>query len=278
MFSYLWLLLKRFVVLVPGIAVAYLSTLTLVPYFNHRVPLALAVFISYVIAAYAIIPFVWRMLRALFPIQHLPLYCVTPDGFASDPLNIGLVGSRKQLIKTMAIAGWHQVKPTTPRTIVTMIFAILFKRSYPGTPISNLYLFGRKQDIGFEIQLAEEGRGHRHHIRFWATTLNDIQDVDNAKIKSRSRKEQNIADRLLWAGAASRDIGITLAKGNFQLTHAVAPNTNRERSLIVRQLESKGLAEEVTTIRLYHAYRLPNFAWSRYLQTDGKMTIMRLKK
>lgn len=276
MFSYLWLFVKRLAVLLPGIAVAYLASRTLIPYFNNRIPLALAIFISYVLVAYLIIPFVWRLLRALFPAEHLQLYCVTPDGFASDPLNIGIIGSRQDLIGAMEHAGWHVVRPTTPRTILRMIFAIIMKRPYPGTPISNLYLFGRKQDISFEIQLTEKGRGHRHHVRFWSTTLNEIQEND-ASVKQRTRSEQRIAYMQLWAGAASRDIGITFAKGTLQLTHAVASNTNGERALIVRQLETKKLAETVATIRLYHPYRLPNFAWSRYLQTDGKMTIMRLR-
>lgn len=277
MFSYLWLLFKRFAVLIPGIVVAYFSTLTLVPYFHHRLPLAAAVFVTYVLVAYLIIPFVWRALRIFFPAQHLPLYCVTPDGYASDPLNIGLVGSRKQLIAAMEAAGWHQALPTTPKTIVTMVAAIVFKRTYHGTPMSNLYLFGRKQDIGFELQLADEGRGHRHHVRFWATTLHDIQEAETAKVKGRSRKEQEIAERLLWAGAASRDIGVTLAKGTFQLTHAVSPNTNGERSLIVNQLEERELGKTVSIIRLYKPYRLPNFAWSRSLRSDGKMAILRLR-
>lgn len=278
MFSYLWLLAKRIAVLIPGIAVAYVLALTLVPYFHHQLPLALAIFLSYVLAAYVIIPFVWRTLRLFFPAQHLPMYSVTPDGFASDPLNIGLIGSRKQLVTAMEAAGWHVIQPTTPRTIARMIWAITFKRSFPGTPISNLYLFGRKQDISFEIELLEEGRGHRHHVRFWATTLHDIQNTGNARAKSAGRAEQDLADHLMWAGAASRDAGLTFAKGNFQLTHAVASNTNGERALIVRHLESNKLAEAVATIHLYHPYRLPNFAWSRYLQTDGKMMILRLRK
>ncbi len=277
MFSYLWLLLKRFATLIPGIIVAYISARAIVPYFNHLLPVVLAVFITYVLAAYALIPAVWRLLRILIPTKHMPLYAITPDGFASDPLNIGLVGSRKQLIAAMEAAGWHIAKPTTPHTIIQTIVSIMLRRSFNGMPLSNLYLFGRKQDIGFESELLEDGRGHRHHVRFWATTLRDIQDIDTAEITVLSHKEQVLADRLLWAGAASRDIGITFAKGNLQLTHAVAANTNRERELIVHQLEKKGHVEQLSTIRLYKPYGLPNFAWSRSLQTDGKMTILKLK-
>ncbi len=278
MFSYVWLLAKRFAVLVPGIAVAYLATRTLLPYFNNRLPLAAAAFVTYILVAYFIIPFVWRFLRLLMPPSHLPLYCVTPDGFASDPINIGLVGSRKQLISAMETAGWHVIQPTTPRTVARMVWAIIFRRSFPGTPISNLYLFGRKQDISFEVELLEQGRGHRHHVRFWATTLSDIQTIESSKTKSSNREELELADHLLWAGAASRDIGITFAKGTFQLTHAVSPNTNGERALIVRQLESHGLAGSISSIHLYRPYYLPNFAWSRSLRTDGIMAVLRLKE
>ena len=277
MFSYLWLFSKRIATLIPGLVVAYVSARVVVPYFNHRLPLALAVFVAYVLAAYAIIPFVWRLLRVLVPARHLPLYAVTPDGFASDPLNIGLVGSRKQLIQAMDATGWHIAKRTTPRTIIQTILSILLRRSFNGMPMSNLYLFGRAQDIGFESEELEDGRGHRHHVRFWATTLNDIRDIDQAEGAAFSQREKLIANDLLWAGAASRDIGITFAKGNLQLTHAVATNTNRERALIARRLETNGLAKEIATVKLYKPYRLPNFTWSRYLQTDGKMTILRLR-
>ncbi len=46
-------------------------------------------------------PALIRLFRIIHPPDHLPLYCVTPDGFASDPLNIGLISTRRQLIHAM---------------------------------------------------------------------------------------------------------------------------------------------------------------------------------
>lgn len=276
MLSYLWLAFKRFAVLIPGLAVAYVSVRGIFPYFHHRLPLALAIFATYLLGAYVLIPAVLRAWRLLIPATHLPLYCVTPDGFASDPLNIGLIGSRKQLIETMEAAGWHVAKPFTPLSVAATILAIVLRRPYHGTPMSSLYLFGRRQDIGFEKQLTEHGRGHRHHVRFWATTLDDIQNIDRQRIHSRSYQEQLIADKLLWVGAASRDVGIALAMQTFQLTHAVASDTNLERDLIARELTKAKLARRLTDVRLHRSYRLTNRAWSRSLLTDGIMTILRL--
>ena len=275
-----WVSLKRFAVLIPGIVVAYISVRDIFPYFHHRhLPVAVAVLITYILGAYLLVPAIMRTWRMFVPAHHLPLYCITPDGFASDPLNIGIIGSRQQLIEAMVDRGWHVARPLTPDSIMGTILAIIFKRPYHGTPMSSLYLFGRKQDVGFEKQLVEHGRGHRHHVRFWATTLDDIQGLDEKKVQSRSRQEQLIADKMLWVGAASRDVGVTFTKHNLQFTHAVAPNTNRERELIATELEEAKLATLVTTIRLHHqSYRLINRAWSRALLTDGKMAILRLKK
>ena len=268
MISYLWLLIKRAAVLVPGLAVLYVSVRDIFPYFHQHVPFAVAVFVTYVIGAYILAPAIIRAWRIFFHPKHLPVYCVTPDGFASDPLNIGLVGSRLQLVRAMESAGWAVAQPSTARTVSATITAILFNRPYAGMPMSRLYLFGRKQDIGFELQDSDKGRGYRHHVRFWATTLNDIQPVAG---------DEKLDDALLWAGAASLDVGITFVRQNLQLAHAVDPNTNRERDFIVKQLTTAGRAKILDTVRLHKAYNLVNRTWFAILHTDGNMAILRLK-
>lgn len=276
MFSYLWLLTKRFAVLLPGIVVAYASERIIFPYFHQHLPIAPAILFTYIIGAYGLVPATMRVWRLFSRPKHLPVYCVTPDGFASDPLNIGLVGSRKQLIAAMRTIGWEVAQPITLKTILATVVAIILRRPYPGAPMSNLYLFGRRQDIGFEQQLTEHGRGYRHHIRFWATTLSDMEYGEALISRKYNRQEQRIAESMLWVGAASLDIGITFAAGSLQFTHAVSPDTNRERTLLVRQLKTKGLAEPVSKLQLHPPYKLTNFAWSRTFRSDGKMSILKL--
>lgn len=153
MIDYSWRLAKRFAVLVPGIVIAYFSARDIFPYFDKRLPLGAAVFITYVLAAYVLIPALIRLVRIVRPARHLPLYCVTPDGFASDPINIGIIGSRQQLIGAMERAGWYVADPHRIRHLPRQVLSVVSGWPYPNAPVSNLYLFGRKQDIAFEIPL-----------------------------------------------------------------------------------------------------------------------------
>lgn len=266
----LWLFIKRAAVLVPGLVALYISVRDVFPYFHHRLPFAIAGFITYIVGAYVLVPAIIRIWRLFIHPQHLPVYCVTPDGFASDPLNIGIIGSRAQLIDAMKAAGWSVAKPSTVRNIAATGVALALNRPYHGMPMSLLYLFGRKQDIGFELQRTDKGRGYRHHVRFWATTLDEIQPPSD-------RRSKALDDKLLWAGAASLDIGITFMRHNLQLAHAVHTDTDRERDLIVDQLTNNEKAKLIDIVRLHKAYSLINRAWFATLKTDGKMSILQLK-
>ena len=270
-------LAKRFAVLLPGIAIAYISVRKIFPYFDKRLPLGVAILITYGIGAYVLIPALLRIVRIFRPADHLPLYCVTPDGFASDPLNIGIIATRDQLIAAMEKAGWYVADPHGPRHLLRHILSTIFGWSYPNAPVSSLYLFGRKQDIAFEIPIEGTGVGNRHHVRFWATTFQDKKRLTVKSIHWHHRRAHVYDDNLLWVGAASLDSGLAPIRHNLQLTHMIHPDTNQERDLIVSQLKGSGLAKKVETIKLENPYRLINRAWRGSLHTDGKMAIVRLK-
>lgn len=279
MIQYLWLLAKRLAVLLPGAVVAYFSVRTVFPFVDHKLKLgdALSILLTYVIAAYLLIPALIRAWRILRPPEHLPLYCVTPDGFASDPLNIGVVATRRQLIQAMEQAGWYQADPHTPRNILKELVSIVLGRPYPTMPVSSLYLFGRKQDLAFEIPVEGASTTTRHHVRFWATTFQDQKRLTVRSIHWHHRRAHVQGDNLLWVGSSSLDVGIAPVRHNMQLTHMIHPDTNLERELIVEQLRATKLVKKTQTIKLGDPYRLINRAWRGYLNTDGKMTIAHLK-
>ncbi len=279
MIYYLWLLAKRFAVLLPGAVVAYFSVRTVFPFIDHKVGLgdALSIFVTYIIAAYILIPALIRLIRILWPPAHLPLYCVTPDGFASDPLNIGVVATRRQLLQAMEKAGWYIADPHTPSYVFKHFVSVVLGHSYPTAPVSGLYLFGRRQDIAFEIPVEGGGTTTRHHVRFWATTFQDQKRMTVRSIHWHHRRAHVQGDNLLWVGAASMDAGIAPIRHNMQITHMIHPDTNLERNLIVEQLEAEKLVKQTQSIKLGNPYRLLNRAWRGHLQTDGKMTIVQLK-
>lgn len=267
--------LKRFAVLVPGIIIAYVSVFNIFPYFDQQLPLGIAVLVTYIIVAYLLIPALLRLWRIVRPTKHLPLYCITPDGFASDPLNIGLLGTRREVIQSMERAGWYLAEPHTLRNLLRHGLSLVLGWDYPNAPVSSLFLFGRKQDLAFEIPI--EGIGQRHHVRFWATTYEKKTPLTVHAIHWHHRREHVQTDQLLWVGAASLDVGIGFIRHNLQLTHMIAPDTNKERQLIVDQLKSQRLVEKKQRVELGKPYRLINRVVRGYLQTDGKMDIITLK-
>jgi hypothetical protein len=270
-------LVKRFAVLLPGIVIAYLSVRDIFPYFDRRLPLAFAIFVTYALGAYVLVPALIRLVRIIRPVNHLPFYCVTPDGFASDPVNIGILATRLQLISAMEEAGWHLADPRRGRYVIRHILSTVYGWSYPNAPLSHLYLFGRKQDLAFEIPLDDAGAGNRHHVRFWATTYQKDQSLTVRNIHWHHRQSRVLGDNLLWVGSASLDVGIGFIRHNLQITHMIDPDTNKERDLIVKQLRDRKLIQKLETIKLDKPYRLMNRVMSGYLHTDGKMSIVRLR-
>lgn len=276
MISYIARPAKRFAVLIPGAVIAYFSAESVFPFFNRRLPVGYALFITYVIGAYILVPALIRLYRALVPVKHLPLYCVTPDGFASDPLNIGIIGTRRALITAMTDCGWHVADPHRLQYLFRHLLSTAFEWSYPNAPMSNLYLFGRKQDVAFEIPL-EGGSGNRHHVRFWATTYEPGKKLHIRNIHWHHRKAHIQGDNLLWVGAASRDTGFGVIRHNLQVTHMIHPDTNCERELIIEKLQEKNLVTKTTSIKLGNPYRLINRVLRGSLHSDGKMTIASIK-
>jgi hypothetical protein len=276
MIQYSLRLATRFAILLPGILIAYLSVRDIFPYFDRRLPLALAILLTYALGAYVFVPALIRVFRIFRPPSHLPLYCVTPDGFASDPLNIGIIATRRQLIQAMEQSGWHVADPHRGRYVIRHILSVIYEWSYPNAPVSSLYLFGRKQDIAFEIPL-EGGRGSRHHVRFWATTYDKRRPLTFRSIYWHRRRAHLDDDNLLWVGAASLDTGLGFIRHNMQVTHMIHPDTDQERELIITQMRAQKLVEKVKIVPLGRPYFLINRVISGYLQTDGKMAIISLR-
>lgn len=276
MFSYIWRFIKRFAVLIPGIVIAYFSVRDIYPWLDESLVTPIAILITYILGAYVLIPALIRLLRIVFPAKHLPLYTVTPDGFASDPINIAVIGTRRELIRAMRKAGWHVASKKSVQNMLRIFVSTVLNREYFGAPMSNLYLFGRKQDIGFEVPI-KGARNHRHHVRFWATTY----ESEKASIKSiqwlHQEYEAMDSKKMIWIGAASRDAGLTVIRHNGQMTHLIDPDTNAERAFIIKSLRDRDQIATVSIQKLGNPYGLINRGWRGKLHTDGKLHILKLR-
>ncbi|HET8991974.1 MAG TPA: LssY C-terminal domain-containing protein [Candidatus Saccharimonadales bacterium] len=267
--------LKRLAVFIPGLVIAIFSWQYTLPFFNKHLPYLIALLLTYGVAAYVLIPAMIRLWRILLPPKHLPLYCVTPDGFASDPLNVGIICTRRELINVMEKAGWNMSDPTNFNSVIKQILSMLLNRRYLHSPMSYLYLFGRRQDISFSMPVRKTNF-NRHHVRFWATTFDEKHPLSPHSIHWHNRKAHVFGDKLLWVGAASLDIGLVPIKHNWQLTHMVDPDTNKERELIIGGITETSQVKKVDEIKLGDPYKLVNRTWRGELHTDGIMKVIHL--
>lgn len=271
--------LKRLIVLILGALVVYLAISQVFPFFDHRTPLALALFATYAVTAYILIPLAFRAFRLVYQPVHLPLYCTTPDGFASDPVNIALVGGRQQVILAMEAAGWRQADRKTPLSLLHQVTYALLKQSYPSAPMSSLYLFGRPQDLAFQKEI-RGARGYRHHVRFWAANMSLAEKFD-AHVQFWHRfhlPNRQFPNTGFWVGAATKDVGFALIRHNAQVTHMIDPDTVAERKLITKDLQKAGKLDSTRTVQAYRPLSLRNRVWRGHLRSDGYVTICELRK
>ncbi len=268
---------KRAAVLVIGSVAIWFGLDKVFPYLDHKVPVALAVILTYSLMAYVIIPFAIRIIRLFWRTDHIPRHTVTPDGFAGDPVNIALVGTRRDILSAFSKAGWHEADPKTVRSAIRMATAFVFKQPYPTAPFSTLYLFGRGQDLGLQKPIDNSPR-KRHHVRFW-----QVQTVPSGRFREHVKywlKHYGHIQpgRSLWIGAATRDTGLGIITHNAQVTHRIHPDTDAERDFLVKELKHTGCVTSSRNINTGDPYTLPNRVRGITVQADGQITLLELNR
>ena len=136
----------------------------------------------------------------------------TASDIPGDPLNIALVGTEEELIRTMTAAGWDPADPLTFRTSVRIVVDTMLRKPDDQAPVSNLYLFGRKEDLAFEKPVGGSPK-ERHHVRFW-------------------HMERIYEGRPAWIGSAAYDIGVELSRATGQVTHHISPDLEDRKSVV----------------------------------------------
>ncbi|WP_206530187.1 LssY C-terminal domain-containing protein [Nordella sp. HKS 07] len=265
-------LFQRILVFCLGVFSVWLIVFVVFDTADNRLPWILAVCLTYGLAAYVILPNVVRMGLKVLHRGLIPRYTITGDGLPGDPVNFVLIGTLQQLREAFATMGWSTADRLGMASSWRMIRAFLVNSAYPTAPFSSLYLFGRRQDIGFQEPIGGSPR-KRHHIRFWALGLAHSDDDMSAASFWMNTDKPSPDERVLWVGAGTRDTGFSLTWLTFQITHATDADTNAERDYIVGELRAKRVIGDVALHQ--SGSRLQAAKVNHYI-TDGEIAFASL--
>jgi hypothetical protein len=159
-------------------------------------------------------------------LEALP--CCTTDRNAvdqGDPLNIAVIGHPDDIYYAFLRAGWDETETIHRASLWKTAASFLSGGEYRYSPISSLYVFGRRQDVAF--QKARDNIHERNHLRLWMT-------------------DARWGGLPIWIGQISRDIGVRVGevrlrgRGRRRTARGPAPQSDR-RSLLHRRLPRRAL-------------------------------------
>lgn len=264
--------LQRLAILAIGVLSVWLIVFVVFDFAEQRLPWMLALGATYALGAYVILPYAVRMGLKVLQRRHVPRFTITGDGLPGDPVNLALFGTGDELKRAFAAADWTEADPLTLRSAWRMVRTFALNESYPAAPFSTLYLFGRGQDVGFQLPIDGSPR-KRHHVRFWAKAVAEVEaDIDAAGFWLNTDRPDP-SRPVLWVGAGTKDTGFGLTRLTFQITHATDRDTNAERDYIIAALERAGVVVDVE--RYDAGDRLTADHVNHYV-TDGDVAVARL--
>jgi hypothetical protein len=236
--------------------------ITLPPRHPHRrleqfLLAVLAILLAYTALAYQALPMLWSHYEHQRGLANLPMVTRTAQDIPGDPINVGLIGDKRDLLCAMQAAGWYPADPVTARSSVEIIGSVLLDRPYRRAPVSPLFYLGRPEDLAFEKPVGDSA-DRRHHVRFWKVL------------------DQGQENRPVWLGSATFDRGVGVSHYTGAITHHISADIDAERDLLATDLETAEVVEakyQVTGIGVTLTGR--NGGGDSYY-TDGEVWILRL--
>jgi LssY C-terminus len=214
----------------------------------------IVVIAGWLLLAYLILPALWRHYEHQPGLEDAPKTTVTAQGIPGDPLNVGFIGVENDLVHAMISSGWDPADPVTMRTSIRIASSVLRSRPYVDAPVSNLFLFGRRQDLAFEKPVGDNAR-RRHHVRFWKSS-----DLGRGGVP-------------LWIGAVTFDRSVGLSHRTGQITHHIGPDIDAERHGLIADLVKGGWLTQLFEVTGVGATLLGHNGGGDRYYTDGELAI-----
>jgi hypothetical protein len=163
-----------------------------------------------------------------------PRHTTTSRGNQGDAVNVAFVGTEEDLHRTLSAAGWYAADPITLKTSLKIAADVVLHKPYAHAPVSDLFLWGRKQDAAFEQPVGDSPK-QRHHVRFWRS------------------HDRDRTGRPLWLGAATYDERVEISRTTGGITHKISPNIDGERNKLVADSIRAGALDGYYWVEQFHA-------------------------
>lgn len=275
--------LWRMIILGLGVGILSFIVLMLWPHADNRTTLFAVLLLTWCLMAYVVIPNLMRLFHVFSRPDHIPLYVTTGDGWPSDPVTFAIIAKDKNHLESfMNTAGWYTADPLTFLNGLKEVVSIIFNTTYPASPLSNLYLFDRPHDIGFEIPTNRKGSARtRHHVRFWRLQEPEIGTRNESHYHFWQERLKHLltSKREIWIGAATeehRAIDIQWRTG--RLTHGGSHDSDKERDFILQTLIDAKLTTKVFTTEPGEQLRFRGQQLRTFYVTDGSLKVARLRR
>lgn len=131
-----------------------------------------------------------------------------------DPLNLVIIGEPRDVYIAFMRAGWDETETVTTVSSWKTLRSFVSGGEYRYSPISNLYVFDRPQDVAF--QKARDNIHERNHLRLW---------MSPARFRGVP----------VWIGQISRDIGVRFTRKTIT-THKIDPDVDETREFLLENL------------------------------------------
>lgn len=205
--------------------------------------------------AYVIAPYAWEAYAHEHPaLDEMPGLTITGDDHPGDPINVSLIGQDADLKHQMKAAGWYPADPLGLKSDLKIAADTVLKESYDEAPVSNLFLFGRKEDFAFEQPVGGDPR-KRHHVRFWRCAKVDDQG------------------RPAWAGSATYDERVGLSHTTGQITHHISGDVDVERDHLFDTLKKVDALTKTEVVDGFHKVREGKNGGGDAWHTDGRLFV-----
>ncbi len=188
-------------------------------------------------------------------LQDAPQRSEGKDGKPGDPLNLVFIGTQDQIRQAFEKGGWAEAEKLTGKSLFETVRAVVISKGYESAPVSQLYLYGRAEDLAYQKMLNTFAK--RHHLRIWKcpVTTSDGREI--------------------WLSAATHDIGWDIRPG--VVSHAIDPEIDKERDKVGADLIAAGAVATAKLVTRPNPLSEGLTATGATWKTDGQLLALELK-